>query len=98
MSFAGTADARPGRGHAYGHYKHYNGYRHASPYRGYYAAPRYSYRRSHGGAVVAGVAGAVLGGAFGAMAQPAYRYERPSYGYYNAPRRHYRQDYYEDDY
>jgi hypothetical protein len=97
-SLAGTADARPGRGHAYGHYKHH-GYRYAAPNRGYYA-PGYSYRRrSNGSAVAAGVAGAIIGGALSATARPSYRYyERPAYGYYSAPRRHYRDDYYYDDY
>jgi hypothetical protein len=99
-AFAGTAEARPGRGHAYGHYKHHDVYR-AAPYRGYYAAPRYGYRRSNGGAVAAGVAGAIIGGALSAAQQPTYRaptygyYDRPAYGgYYTAPPRYYRNDYY----
>jgi hypothetical protein len=93
-SLAGTADARPGKGKAYGHYKNGKVYRHAMPYRGYYA-PRYSYRRSNRGAVAAGVAGAIIGGTLGAMAQPSYRYyERPAYGYYSPPRRYY-EDYYD---
>ena len=41
-ALTGTAEARPGHGHAYGHYKHHNVYR-AAPYRGYDAAPRYGY-------------------------------------------------------
>jgi len=93
-AFIGAAEARPGRGHAYGHYKHHNVYR-AAPYRGYYAAPRYGYRRSNGGAVAAGVAGAIIGGALSAS-QPSYRYyDRPYYGAYSAPpRSYYRNDYY----
>jgi hypothetical protein len=96
-SLAGTAEARPGRGHAYGYYKNQNAYRYAAPRRGYYAYPRYSYRRSNrGAAVAAGVAGAIIGGALSAATQPRYRYyyEEPYYGYYRAPRRYYRDDYY----
>ena len=93
-ALTGTAEARPGRGHAYGHYKHHNVYR-TAPYRGYYAAPHYGYRRSNSGAIAAGVAGAIIGGALSAS-QPSYRqYERPYYGAYSAPRRYYdRNDYY----
>ena len=92
-ALTGTAEARPGHGHAYGHYKHHNVYR-AAPYRGYYAAPRYGYRRSNSGAVAAGVAGAIIGGALSAS-QPSYRYyDRPYYRAYNAPTRYYRNDYY----
>ncbi|MBZ6077119.1 hypothetical protein [Microvirga puerhi] len=88
-AFSGSAEARPGRGHAYGHYKQHGW--HAS--RGYYAAPRYSYRRSNNAAIAAGVTGAIIGGALGAATQPAYR--RPYYSpYYEAPRRYYREDYY----
>jgi hypothetical protein len=91
---SGDADARPGRGKAYGHYKH--GYRHAAPSRGYYVVPG-SRRRSNGGAVAAGVAGAIIGGALTAATRPSYRYyERPAYGYYSAPRRYYRDDYYDN--
>jgi hypothetical protein len=94
VSFTGAADARPGRGHAYGHYKN-GGYRYAAPY----AAPRYAYRRSNNGAVAAGVAGAIIGGALSAAAQPSYRtYSRPAYGYYEAPRRVYREEYYDYGY
>ncbi|WP_046862846.1 hypothetical protein [Microvirga massiliensis] len=90
--FAGEADAQPGRGKAYGHYKH--AHRYAAPARGYYVAPR---RRSNGSAVAAGVAGAIIGGALSATARPSYRYyEQPAYGYYSAPRRYYRDDYYDD--
>ena len=63
-TLASPADARPGRGHAYGHYKNGNAYSMAYPR---YASPyRYSYRRSNGGAVAAGVTGAIIGGALGA--------------------------------
>ena len=77
-TLANPADARPGRGHAYGHYKNGNAYSMAYPR---YASPyRYSYRRSNSGAVAAGVAGAIIGGALGATARPTYRYyDRPSY-------------------
>ncbi|MGO4570679.1 hypothetical protein [Microvirga sp. 2TAF3] len=93
-AFAGSADARPGKGHAYGHYKHHKAYRYAAPYRGYYAAPRYTYRRSNA-AVAAGVTGAIVGGILSATSRPSYRYyDRPSYGYYGAPRRYYREEYY----
>ncbi len=95
-TLSGMADARPGRGHAYGHYKNHHAYRHAAP-RGYYVAPRYGYHRSHNGAVAAGVAGAIIGGALSAATQPRYRtYERPAYGYYSAPRRHYYSEEYYD--
>ena len=93
-TLATPADARPGRGHAYGHYTARSprpeervAYpRPASPY-------RYSYRHSNGGAVAAGVAGAIIGGALGATARPTYRYyDRPSYGYYAPRRPYYRED------
>ena len=90
-TLASPADARPGRGHAYGHYKNGNAYSMAYPR---YASPyRYSYRRSNGGAVAAGVTGAIIGGALGATARPTYRYyDRPSYGYYAPRRPYYRED------
>ncbi|MCB8819323.1 hypothetical protein [Microvirga rosea] len=87
-TFAGSAEARPGRGHAYGHYKHHGGYAYGAP-RGYYA-PRY-YRRSNNAAIAAGVTGAIIGGALSAATQPAYR--RPAY---EPPRRYYQEDYYYD--
>lgn len=90
-SFGGVADARPGkgRGHAYGHYKHYPVQR--------YAAPR---RHNNNAAIAAGVTGAIIGGALAATAQPTYRtYSRPSYGYYSSPRRtYYREEYYDYGY
>jgi hypothetical protein len=92
-----AAEARPGRGHAYGHYKNGKAYGYA-PYRGYYGSP-YAYRRSNSGAVAAGVAGAIIGGALGAATRPSYGYyDRPSYGYYSAPRRYYPEEYYDDGY
>jgi hypothetical protein len=82
---SGAAEARPGKGKAYGHYKHHKVHRHAMP-RAYYAAPR----RSNRGAVAAGVAGAIIGGAIAATAQPTYRtYRAPAYRSYEAPTRHY---------
>lgn len=87
-AWAGSADARPGRGHAYGHYKHHHAYR------GYYAAPRH-YRSSNGAAIAAGVTGAIIGGALSAATQPSYRYRAPVYE--APPRRYYRDDYYYDD-
>jgi|SRR5829696_2839874 len=98
MGFSEALDARPGKGRALGHYKNGKAYSYTVPNRGYYAAPRYSYRRSNRDAVAAGVAGAIIGGALGAAAQPSYRsYERPSYGY-SAPRSYYSEEYYYDDY
>ena len=98
--FAGGADARPGKGKAFGHHNNGKAYTYAAPSRGYYAAPRYSYRRSNRGAVAAGVAGAIIGGALGSMAQPSYGYyELPVTRSYTAPtRRYYREEYYEDAY
>jgi hypothetical protein len=67
------AEARP-----YGrYYGVYRGAPIAYGYRGYGYYPRY-YRRGYGGAVAAGIAGAVIGGAIAATATP-------SYGYYGAP-------------
>jgi hypothetical protein len=91
-SFAGAADARPGkgRGHAYGHYKHQNAQRYVVQRRG-----------NNNAAIAAGVTGAILGGALAATARPAYRstYERPAYRTYEAPRRtYYREEYYDDGY
>jgi hypothetical protein len=103
VGLAGTAEARPGKGKAYGHYKHHNVQRYAAP-RGYYAAPRSSYRRSNRNAAAAAVTGAIIGGALSAAAQPTYRasrpyrsYDAPSYRTYSSPtRRYYREEYYED--
>lgn len=89
-SFAGAADARPGkgRGHAYGHYK--NGKAEA------YVVKR---RNNNNAAIAAGVTGAIVGGVLGATARPAYRTYEPSYRYYDAPRRtYYREEYYDDGY
>jgi hypothetical protein len=86
-SFAGTAEARPGKGkgHAYGHYKNHK-------------AQRYVTQRRNNNAAVA--AGAIIGGVLGATARPAYRaYERPAYRYDDPPRRtYYREEYYYDEY
>lgn len=89
-SFAGAADARPGKGkgHAYGHYKKQT-------------TQRYVVRRSNrDAAIAAGVTGAIVGGVLGATARPAYRtYERPSYRTYEAPSRsYYREEYYDYGY
>ncbi|QFU14870.1 hypothetical protein GDR74_00815 [Microvirga thermotolerans] len=89
---SGAAEAKPGRGHAYGYYKHHK--HHAYGPRGYYAAPRYTYRRSNNAAIAAGVTGAIIGGALSAATQPAYRYRAPVY---EPPRRYYREEYYYDD-
>ncbi len=91
-SFAGAADARPGKGkgHAYGHYKNQKAQR--------YVVQR---RNNNNAAIAAGVTGAILGGALAATARPAYRstYERPAYRVYEAPRRtYYREEYYDDGY
>lgn len=90
-SFAGAADARPGKGkgHTYGHYKNHKAQR--------YVVQR---RNNNNAAIAAGVTGAILGGALAATARPAYRtYERPSYRAYEAPRRtYYREEYYDDGY
>ena len=92
-TLANPADARPGRGHAYGHYKNGWGYHHSMAYPRYASPYRYSYRHSNDGAVAAGVAGAIIGGALGATARPTYRYyDRPSYGYYAPRRPYYRED------
>jgi hypothetical protein len=88
-SFAGVAEARPGKGkgHAYGHQKNHKAQR--------YVVQR---RNNNNAAIAAGVTGAILGGALAATAQPAYRtYERPAYRGYEAPRRsYYREEYYDD--
>jgi hypothetical protein len=88
-SFAGAADARPGKGkgHAYGHQKNHKAQR--------YVVQR---RNNNNAAVAAGVTGAILGGALAATARPAYRtYERPAYRTYEAPRRtYYREEYYDN--
>ncbi|MBD2748694.1 hypothetical protein IC232_18530 [Microvirga sp. BT688] len=89
-SFAGAAEARPGKGkgHAYGHQKNYKVQR--------YAVQR---RNNNNAAIAAGVTGAILGGALAATARPAYRtYERPAYGTYEAPRRNYYREEYYDNY
>jgi hypothetical protein len=87
-SFAGVADARPGKGkgHAYGHQKNHKAQR--------YVAQR---RNNNNAAIAAGVTGAILGSALAATARPAYRtYERPAYRTYEAPRRtYYREEYYD---
>lgn len=87
-SFAGAADARPGKGkgHAYGHQKNHKAQR--------YVVQR---RNNNNAAIAAGVTGAILGGALAATARPAYRtYERPAYRTYEAPRRtYYREEYYD---
>ncbi|MEE1655215.1 hypothetical protein VB618_03325 [Microvirga sp. CF3062] len=87
-SFAGVADARPGKGkgHAYGHQKNHKAQRYVVQ------------RRNNNAAIAAGVTGAILGGALATTARPAYRtYERPAYRAYEAPRRtYYREDYYDD--
>lgn len=88
-SFAGDAEARPGKskGHAYGHYK--NGKAHAYVVK----------RRNNNAALAAGVTGAIVGGVLGATARPAYRTYEPSYRYYEAPRRsYYREEYYDYGY
>ena len=88
-SFAGVAEARPGKGkgHAYGHQKNHKAQR--------YVVQR---RNNNNAAIAAGVTGAILGGALAATARPAYRtYERPAYRAYEAPRRsYYREEYYDD--
>jgi hypothetical protein len=88
-SFAGVAEARPGKGkgHAYGHQKNHKAQR--------YVVQR---RNNNNAAIAAGVTGAILGGALAATARPAYRtYERPTYRAYEAPRRtYYREEYYDD--
>jgi hypothetical protein len=88
-SFAGAAEARPGKGkgHAYGHQKNHKAQR--------YVVQR---RNNNNAAVAAGVTGAILGGALAATARPAYRtYERPAYRTYEAPRRtYYREEYYDN--
>lgn len=95
-SFAGAADARPGKGkgHAYGHQKNHKAQR--------YVVQR---RNNNNAAIAAGVTGAILGGALAATARPAYRaptyrtYERPAYRTYEAPRRsYYREEVYDYDY
>ena len=87
-SFAGVAEARPGKGkgHAYGHQKNHKAQR--------YVLQR---RNNNNAAIAAGVTGAILGGALAATARPAYRtYERPAYRAYEAPRRtYYREEYYD---
>lgn len=87
-SFAGAAEARPGKGkgHAYGHQKNHKAQR--------YVVQR---RNNNNAAIAAGVTGAILGGALAATARPAYRtYERPAYRTYEAPRRtYYREEYYD---
>jgi len=88
-SFAGAADAKPGKGkgHAYGHQKNHKAQR--------YVVQR---RNNNNAAIAAGVTGAILGGALAATARPAYRttYERPTYRTYEAPRRtYYREEYYD---
>ena len=86
-SFSGAADARPGKGHAYGHAKNHKAER--------YVVHR---RNNNNAAIAAGVTGAILGGALAATARPAYRtYERPAYRTYEAPRRtYYREEYYDN--
>ena len=88
-SFAGAAEARPGKGkgHAYGDQKNHTAQR--------YVVQR---RNNNNAAVAAGVTGAILGGALAATARPAYRtYERPAYRTYEAPRRtYYREEYYDN--
>jgi len=88
-SFAGAAEARPGKGkgNAYGHQKNHKAQR--------YVVQR---RNNNNAAIAAGVTGAILGGALAATARPAYRtYERPTYRTYEAPRRtYYREEYYND--
>jgi hypothetical protein len=88
-SFAGAAEARPGKGkgHAYGHQKNHKAQR--------YVVQR---RNNNNAAIAAGVTGAILGGALAATARPAYRtYEQPAYRTYEAPRRtYYREEYYDD--
>jgi hypothetical protein len=88
-SFAGAAEARPGKGkgHAYGHQKNHKAQR--------YVVQR---RNNNNAAIAAGVTGAILGGALAATARPAYRtYERPAYRTYEAPRRtYYREEYYDN--
>jgi len=90
-SFAGSADARPGKGkgHAYGHVKNHKAER--------YVVKR---RNNNNAAIAAGITGAILGGALATTARPAYRtYEQPSYRVYEAPRRsYYREEYYDYDY
>jgi hypothetical protein len=89
-SFAGAADARPGKGkgHAYGHYK--NGKAQ------HYVVKR---RNNNNAAIAAGVTGAIVGGVLGATARPSYRSYEPSYRTYEAPRRsYYREEYYDDGY
>ena len=89
-SFAGTADARPGKGksHASGHYQ--NGKVQN------YVVKR---RKNNNAAIAAGVTGAIVGGVLGATARPAYRSYEPSYRTYEAPRRtYYREEYYDDGY
>jgi hypothetical protein len=87
-SFAGVAEARPGKGkgYAYGHQKNHKAQR--------YVVQR---RNNNNAAIAAGVTGAILGGALAATARPAYRaYERPTYRAYEAPRRtYYREEYYD---
>ncbi|HKG76374.1 MAG TPA: hypothetical protein VKA90_02550 [Beijerinckiaceae bacterium] len=73
LAASSEAEARP-----YGrYYGAYRAYPVAYGYRRYGYYPRY-YRRNYGGAVAAGVAGALIGGALAASAAPAY-------GYYGAP-------------
>ena len=90
-SFAGVAEARPGKGkgHAYGHQKNHKAQR--------YVLQR---RNNNNAAIAAGVTGAILGGALAATARPAYRtYERPAYRTYREPSRtYYREEYYYDEY
>ena len=89
-SFAGAADARPGKGkgHAYGHYKNGKAQN--------YVVKR---RKNNNAAIAAGVTGAIVGGVLGATARPAYRSYEPSYRTYEAPRRsYYREEYYDDGY
>jgi hypothetical protein len=74
-----SAEARPGHGHAYGHYRG-----HGPGVVRYGYAPRYGYYRHrrgvNGGAIAAGVAGAIIGGAIASQAPRAY-YADPYYGY-----------------
>jgi hypothetical protein len=88
-SFSGAVDARPGKGHAYGHYTNHKAQR-------YYVQRR----NNNNAAIAAGVTGAILGGALAATARPTYRtYDRPGYRTYEAPRRtYYREEYYDDGY
>jgi hypothetical protein len=88
-SFGGAADARPGKGHAYGYYKNHKAQR-------YYVQRR----NNNNAAIAAGVTGVILGGALATTARPAYRsYDRSSYRTYEAPRRsYYREEYYDDGY